>query len=128
MTTILFELGTEELPPKNLRQLRDALNDNVSQALAEANISFDNIKSYAAPRRLALQIHGISNKQPDRVEQKRGPAVKGAFDSDGNPTKAAQGFAQGLGIDVNDLIIIKTDKGDYVGHELQVQGQATNDL
>ena len=128
MTTILFELGTEELPPKNLRQLRDALNDNVSQALAEANISFDNIKSYAAPRRLALQIHGISNKQPDRVEQKRGPAVKGAFDSDGNPTKAAQGFAQGLGIDVNDLIIINTDKGDYVGHELQVQGQATNDL
>ena len=128
MTTILFELGTEELPPKNLRQLRDALNDNVSQALAEANISFDNIKSYAAPRRLALQIHGISNKQPDRVEQKRGPAVKSAFDSDGNPTKAAQGFAQGLGIDVNDLIIINTDKGDYVGHELQVQGQATNDL
>ena len=60
MTTILFELGTEELPPKSLKTLRDALSDHVRQSLIDANISFDRIKSFAAPRRLALQIYGIS--------------------------------------------------------------------
>ena len=86
MSTILFELGTEELPPKNLKTLRDALNDHVTQSLKDANIRFDTIKSFAAPRRLALQIQGISEKQPDKIEQKRGPAVKAAYDKDGNPT------------------------------------------
>lgn len=128
MTTILFELGTAELPPKNLKTLRDALNDNVTNALNDANISFESIKSYAAPRRLALQINGISDKQPDRTEQKRGPAVKGAFDADGNLTKAGLGFAQGLGIGKDDLITISTDKGDYIGYELKVEGQGTTTL
>lgn len=128
MTTILFELGTAELPPKNLKTLRDALNDNVTKALNDANISFESIKSYAAPRRLALQIQGIADKQPDRTEQKRGPAVKGAFDADGNLTKAGLGFTQGLGIGKEDLITICTDKGDYIGYELKVEGQATNEL
>ena len=128
MSTILFELGTEELPPKNLKTLRDALNDHVTQSLTDANIRFDTIKSFAAPRRLALQIQGISEKQPDKIEQKRGPAVKAAYDKDGNPTKAAQGFAQGLGIDVKDLITIKGDKGDYIGYEMNVIGQPVAEL
>ena len=128
MTTILFELGTAELPPKNLKQMRDALHSGVEKSLNDANITFDNIKSYATPRRLAVQIFGISDKQPDRVEQKRGPAVKGAFDADGNLTKAGLGFAQGLGISKDDLITISTDKGDYIGYNLTVQGQAVSDL
>ena len=128
MSTILFELGTEELPPKNLKTLRDALNNHVTQSLTDANIRFDTIKSFAAPRRLALQIQGISEKQPDKIEQKRGPAVKAAYDKDGNPTKAAQGFAQGLGIDVKDLITIKGDKGDYIGYEMNVIGQPVAEL
>ena len=128
MSTILFELGTEELPPKNLKTLRDALTDHVTQSLKDANIRFDTIKSFATPRRLALQIQGISEKQPDKIEQKRGPAVKAAYDKDGNPTKAALGFAQGLGIDVKDLITIKGDKGDYIGYEMNVIGQPVADL
>ena len=80
MSTILFELGTEELPPKNLKTLRDALASHVQTALEQAGIAFTAIKSYAAPRRLALQITGVAERQPDRVEQKRGPAVKAAFD------------------------------------------------
>ena len=67
MSTILFELGTEELPPKNLKTLRDALNDHVTQSLKDANIRFDTIKSFAAPRRLALQIQGISEKDDNKV-------------------------------------------------------------
>ncbi|AMN68278.1 glycine--tRNA ligase subunit beta [Psychrobacter sp. P11G5] len=128
MSTILFELGCEELPPKSLKPLRDALENSVKEQLTEANISFDSIKAFAAPRRLALQIEGIADKQPDRTEQKRGPAIKAAFDADGNPTRAAMGFAKGLGIEASELTTINTDKGDYVGYEQAVHGQATTEL
>ena len=128
MSTILFELGCEELPPKSLKPLRDALQASVTEQLHEAEISFDSIKSFAAPRRLAIQIQGISDKQPDRTEQKRGPAIKAAFDSDGNPTRAAMGFAKGLGIEASELVTINTDKGDYVGFEQTIHGQATTEL
>lgn len=128
MSTILFELGCEELPPKSLKPLRDALQASVTEQLNEAEIRFDSIKAFAAPRRLALQIQGISDKQPDRSEQKRGPAIKAAFDAEGNPTRAAMGFAKGLGIEASELITINTDKGDYVGYEQTIQGQATTEL
>ena len=128
MSTILFELGCEELPPKSLKPLRDALQTSVTEQLNEAEIGFDSIKAFAAPRRLAIQIQGISDKQPDRSEQKRGPAIKAAFDADGNPTRAAMGFAKGLGIDPSELITINTDKGDYVGYEQVIHGRATTEL
>ena len=128
MSTILFELGCEELPPKSLKPLRDALQASVTEQLNEAEIGFDSIKAFAAPRRLALQIDGISDKQPDRTEEKRGPAIKAAFDADGNPTRAAMGFAKGLGIEASELTTINTDKGDYVGYVQTIQGQATTEL
>ena len=128
MSTILFELGCEELPPKSLKPLRDALQTSVTEQLNEANISFGSIKAFAAPRRLALQIEGISDKQPDRTEEKRGPAIKAAFDADGNPTRAVMGFAKGLGIEASELTTINTDKGDYVGYVQTIQGQATTEL
>lgn len=128
MSTILFELGCEELPPKSLKPLRDALQASVIEQLNEADITFDSIKAFAAPRRLAIQIDGISDKQPDRTEEKRGPAIKAAFDADGNPTRAAIGFAKGLGIEASELITINTDKGDYVGYEQVIHGQATTEL
>ncbi len=128
MSTILFELGCEELPPKSLKPLRDALQASVTEQLNQADISFDSIKAFAAPRRLTIQIDGISDKQPDRTEEKRGPAIKAAFDADGNPTRAAMGFAKGLGIEASKLTTINTDKGDYVGYIQTVQGQATTEL
>ncbi|MFT0772396.1 glycine--tRNA ligase subunit beta [Psychrobacter aquimaris] len=128
MSTILFELGCEELPPKSLKPLRDALQASVTEQLTAADITFDSIKAFAAPRRLAIQIQGISDKQPDRTEQKRGPAIKAAFDAEGNPTRAAMGFAKGLGIEASELTTIKTDKGDYVGFEQTIRGQATTEL
>ena len=128
MSTILFELGCEELPPKSLKPLRDALQASVIEQLTEADITFDSIKAFAAPRRLAIQIEGISAKQPDRTEEKRGPAIKAAFDADGNPTRAAMGFAKGLGIEASELSTINTDKGDYVGYVQTIQGQATTEL
>lgn len=128
MSTILFELGCEELPPKSLKNLRDALQTSVTEQLNEADISFESIKAFAAPRRLALQIQGIADKQPDRSEQKRGPAIKAAFDAEGNPTRAAMGFAKGLGIEASELTTVTTDKGDYVGYEQTIKGQAVTEL
>lgn len=128
MTTILFELGCEELPPKSLKPLRDALSSSVESQLADANIRYDSLKAFAAPRRLAIQIDGIAEKQPDRTEQKRGPAVKAAFDSEGKPTRAAEGFAKGLGIDVSELTTINTDKGDYIGYKQTIEGQPVAQL
>lgn len=128
MSTILFELGCEELPPKSLKPLRDALQASVIEQLKEADISFDSIKAFAAPRRLAIQIQGIAQSQPDRTEQKRGPAIKAAFDDEGNPTRAAMGFAKGLCIEASELTTIHTDKGDYVGYEQTIHGQVTTEL
>ena len=128
MSTILFELGSEELPPKSLKPLRDSLKASVESQLQDANISYDSLKVMAAPRRLSLLIEGISDKQPDRIEQKRGPAVKAAYDAEGKPTRAAEGFAKGLGVDASELMTIETDKGDYIGYELTVQGQRTTEL
>ncbi|OOR89786.1 glycine--tRNA ligase subunit beta [Moraxella caviae] len=125
---ILFELGTEEFPPKNLKTLRDSLTDSVKNELAALGIGYEKIQAFAAPRRLALHITGIDEKQADRREQKRGPAIKACFDADGNPTKAAQGFAQGLGVAVSELITISTDKGDYIGYEVDIKGQAVSEL
>ncbi|MDO5768798.1 MAG: glycine--tRNA ligase subunit beta [Psychrobacter sp.] len=128
MTTILFELGCEELPPKSLKPLRDSLKSSIESQLQEADIAYDNIKAFAAPRRLAIRIEGIADKQPDRVEQKKGPAIKAAFDAEGKPTRAAEGFAKGLGIDVSQLVTIHTDKGDYIGYEQTVVGQPVTEL
>lgn len=128
MTTILFELGCEELPPKSLKPLRDALQSSVESQLKEAEISYDSLKAFAAPRRLAIQIEGIADKQPDRSEQKRGPAIKAAYDAEGKPTRAAEGFAKGLGIDVSELMTIETDKGDYIGYEQKITGQPVTEL
>lgn len=133
MTTILFELGTEELPPKSLKTLQNALCEQVKKSLLEQNIAFDDIKSYAAPRRLALQITNISDKQPDRVEQKRGPNLKASFDEHGELTRAGQGFLQGLNatglnLSKDDLITLSDKKGEYIGYELTIQGKPTSEL
>lgn len=125
---VLFELGCEELPPKSLKTLENALIEQVKHALVQANLDYQQVKSYAAPRRLAIQILNIVEKQPERIEQKRGPAIKACFDKDNNPTRALQGFAQSLGVDIQDLITIHTEKGDYIGYENTVQGQHINQI
>ncbi|WFF38854.1 glycine--tRNA ligase subunit beta [Moraxella nasibovis] len=133
MNTILFELGTEELPPKSLKTLKNALEDSVKKSLAEQNIAFDGIKSYAAPRRLAVQILGAATLTPDRSETKKGPNVKASFDADGNLTRAGQGFLQGLNagglsLTKDDLITVSDKKGEYIGYELTIKGEKVDDL
>ncbi len=126
--TVLFELGCEELPPKSLKTLRDALKTDVEARLNTAGFAFDRIDAYAAPRRLALLIHGIEAEQPDRVEEKRGPAAMSAFDANGQPTKALEGFMRGAGISVADLERIDTPKGEWLVYRKTIQGQSLDSV
>ncbi|MBM7071064.1 glycine--tRNA ligase subunit beta [Shewanella sp. 202IG2-18] len=130
MTTenLLIEIGTEELPPKALRTLAESFLANVTDALTKAELPFAQAKWYAAPRRLALSIQDVATAQQDKIVEKRGPAIAGAFDADGNPTKAALGWARGNGIDVNDAERLKTDKGEWLLHKAKVEGKATSTL
>ncbi len=111
---LLLELGTEELPPKSLRKLAQALHDNFTAELKSQGLQFESSKWFATPRRLALYIKNLDVKQEDRSIEVRGPSVKVAFDANGNPTKAAQGWAMSNGIKVEDAKTLKTDKGEWL--------------
>jgi len=125
---LLFELGTEELPPVALRKLSNALTNEFVAGLAAANLAHGEVKSYAAPRRLALFIKDVEVQQADRDVERRGPAVKAAFDADGNPTKAAEGFAQSCGTTVDQLQRIDTPKGEWLAYQMHEAGQAASEL
>ncbi|WP_350939882.1 glycine--tRNA ligase subunit beta [Vibrio metschnikovii] len=120
----LIELGTEELPPKQLRTLAEAFAANFSTELAAAELTHDGIKWFATPRRLALKVANLAEKQADKVLEKRGPAVSVAFDAQGNPTKAAQGWARGNGITVEQADRLKTEQGEWLLFKQEVKGQA----
>lgn len=124
----LVELGTEELPPKALKSLGEAFATQFEAALTQADLSFDSVSWFAAPRRLAVYVSGLAEGQADKVVEKRGPAVLAAFDTDGNPTKAAQGWARGNGIDVADAERLVTDKGEWLLHKAHVPGQSVAEL
>jgi glycyl-tRNA synthetase beta chain len=131
MTTsnhLLFELGSEELPPKTLVKLSHALSDGITKGLQEAGIPFTGIKAFATPRRLAVLIENLSTAQPDKTVDKRGPAIQAAFGPDGAPSKAAVSFAQSCGTKVEQLDRLKTDKGEWLAFTQIVKGQATENL
>ena len=125
---LLIEIGTEELPPKALNTLCDAFAEGVAKGLQDAGIGFEDYQAYASPRRLAVLLNQVAESQADREIEKRGPAVQAAFDKDGNPTKAAQGFAGSCGVNVEDLQRLKTDKGEWLAYKLEEKGQATSAL
>ena len=130
MTTqnFLVEIGTEELPPKALKTLATSFADNVEAELNLAGLSFDKIEWFAAPRRLAVKVLNLATQQPSKEIEKRGPAVSAAFDAEGKPTKAAEGWARGCGITVDQAERIVTDKGEWLVHRAKIEGQPTKNL
>ena len=130
MTTqnFLVEIGTEELPPKALKTLATSFADNVEAELNQAGLSFDKIEWFAAPRRLAVKVLNLATQQPSKEIEKRGPAVSAAFDAEGKPTKAAEGWARGCGITVEQAERIATDKGEWLVHRAKIKGQPTKNL
>ena len=125
---LLIEIGTEELPPRALVNLSSAFREAVARGLAEAKLEFGAAEAYASPRRLALIIRQLSRVQPDETLVRRGPALAAAFDKQGEPTKAALGFAQSCGVSVEALGREETEKGSWLSYKHLVRGAETPSL
>ena len=127
---LLIELGCEELPPKSLPTLSQALFDEFSTQLNKAGLKFnakDN-RFFYTPRRLAVLISDIAECQPDQLLERKGPALAAAFDAENQPTPAAVGFARSVGKTVDDLETLKTDKGEWLYCRIKKTGQKLEDL
>ncbi|NCC23245.1 MAG: glycine--tRNA ligase subunit beta [Alphaproteobacteria bacterium] len=125
---LLVEIGTEELPPTALLALSHAFVAGFREQLDGAGIGFETIEPFASPRRLALLVRGILTRQPDREILRRGPAVGSAFAPDGQPTKAALGFARSCGVPIDTLVREVTDKGEWLAFRSTVPGALTASL
>lgn len=126
--SFLVEIGTEELPPKALRALAEAFATQISGELDAASVRHGEVSWFAAPRRLAVKVAALSGAQTDSDVEKRGPAVAQAFDADGNPTKAAEGWARGCGITVSQAERLATEKGEWLIYRARVKGQPVQAL
>ncbi|HFS8203727.1 TPA: glycine--tRNA ligase subunit beta [Serratia marcescens] len=126
--TFLVEIGTEELPPKALRSLAESFAANFTAELDNACLEHGEVSWFAAPRRLALKVANLSAAQADREIEKRGPAIAQAFDAEGKPSKAAEGWARGCGITVDQAERLVTDKGEWLMYRAHVKGQSAQQL
>ena len=126
----LFELGGEELPPKSLLKLSQSLAQGIINGLHEAglDVSNEHVQTYATPRRLAVLIKALPEQQADKIVEKRGPAIQAAYDAEGNPSKAALGFAASCGAEFSALETLETDKGSWLIYKQAVKGQPAVNL
>lgn len=125
---LLFELGTEELPPTTLKYLSQALADGFAAGLQAAGLSYSTLQHFATPRRLAIITKDCATCQQDRKVERRGPAIQTAFDNDGNPTAAATGFARSCGTTIDQLDREKTDKGEWLSFHFREAGKTASEL
>ena len=102
---VLLEIGTEEIPAHYMPSILSQVQQLAADKLNKANIAYEDIRAVGTPRRVALLVKGVAEKQADISSKNKGPSVKIAYDSDGNPTKAAMGFARGQKIAVEDLVV-----------------------
>lgn len=128
--TLLIELCTEELPPKSLSQLSRSFSASILESLlASELIDKDTIsRPFASPRRLGILVEHVASRQNDRVQQRKGPALQAAFDDNGEPTKAASGFARSCGVEVNDLAKTETEPGTWLTFEQSISGSNIQEL
>ena len=125
---LLLEIGTEEIPARFLSGAIQNLKENASAILRENYIEFAEIKTYATPRRLVLVAAGLPDQQASRTREIFGPPKRVAFDEGGDPTEAAVRFANSQGVKVENLIVKKKDKGEYVAAVVEEKGLAVKDL
>ena len=119
----LFELGTEELPPKALPSLADALRTSFCAALDAAGLSHEGATTYAAPRRLGLLVRNLAAQAPARSIERKGPQLAAAFDAEGKPSRALEGFAKSCGVGIDALERVETDKGIWLVYRATEAGQ-----
>jgi glycyl-tRNA synthetase beta chain len=124
----LIEIQTEELPPKAQLSLSNAMAQLMADNLKKENLQYTTIRVFATPRRLALIITQLASSQPDQIVERKGPALNAAFDTDGKPSKACEGFARSCGVTTKDLLTLKSEQGEWVGYRQEVQGKSTKEL
>ncbi|MCP4125755.1 MAG: glycine--tRNA ligase subunit beta [Gammaproteobacteria bacterium] len=125
---LLVEIGTEELPPTALDRLSLAFMQGIEQGLKQEELTFAEIKRYASPRRLAVLVTGLATSQEDRIVERKGPALKAAFDDAGNPSKAAEGFARSCGVTVEQLEHQESPKGTWLVFKQKQSGKQSSEL
>ena len=126
---LLIEIGTEELPPKALRKLSEAFGRGIVEELKAADLAYGEVSLFASPRRLAVLVADLIEKQADKKIERRGPALTAAFDEEGCPSKAAEGFARSCGVaSVADLERMETNKGAWLVYRAKQPGQNTTAL
>ncbi len=123
MKQLLIEIGSEEIPARFLSKGLVLLKNALTEFLESSAISYGNISEYATPRRLALLFDNVAEQQDDRTIETLGPPKRAAYDADGKPTKAATGFARSLSIEVKDLTIKDTERGEYVAAVIEQKGR-----
>lgn len=121
----LVEIGTEELPPKALPDLEQAFAAGIRTGLEQAALPLRALTSYATPRRLAVWVRGLAVQQPEQEIKRKGPPVSAAFGADGQPTRAAQAFADSCGVTVDTLGRVQEAKGEFLFYSGSKAGQAT---
>lgn len=124
----IFEIGAEEIPAGYMAPALEALEERLTKALKDADLGFERIQTWATPLRIAFAVYGLDEKQEDAVKDVTGPPVRAAYDADGNPTKAAVGFAKGQGAEVGDLITVDTPKGEYIAVKLNIKGRSSSEV
>jgi glycyl-tRNA synthetase beta chain len=124
----LVEIGTEELPPKSLLALADAFAAGIGKGLDDAGLLHGAVERFATPRRLAVRVRRLAERQPDRAIERRGPPLKAAFDAQGAPTQAALAFAKSCGVEVAALEHLETPKGTWLVHRGTEAGAQTASL
>ena len=127
MATFLLEVGTEELPASFLDSAFEQWRSRIPASLSDAHLSPESIELYGTPRRLAVVINGLPDRQPDRSEEIKGPSAKAAF-KNGKPTKAAEGFARSKGVSVDDFEIRETEKGEFIFVTQNIKGRPVADM
>lgn len=125
---LLVEIGTEELPPKSLPALSQAFGDGIVAGLAAAGVGHGRVQLYAAPRRLAVLLRRVAERQPDQDVRRRGPPLSAAFGADGQPTRAATAFAESCGTTVAALGRVTEPKGEFLQYTGVKHGAATASL
>ncbi|NOY14066.1 MAG: glycine--tRNA ligase subunit beta, partial [Deltaproteobacteria bacterium] len=124
---LFLELGTEEIPAGFIPRALDDMQRLLCQELDSARISYGEIRTFATPRRLAISFQHVARQQQRQVLEITGPPARIAFDADGRPTKAAEGFARTNGVDVTELKTIETKKGAYLFLSKVIEGGASVD-
>ena len=125
---LLVEIGTEELPPRALRRISRALASELAAELDTQGFAHGDSAPYATPRRLAVLVPDVPDTQPDRDVERRGPPLARAFDGNGEPTKAALGFARSVGVEVDRLVRIEAGEGAWLGYRSTKAGAPLSSL